>query len=220
MQRIQWIGGVGDTVGNLRPERRAVRVGREQVDVRLDERQVEERGAGPLGCLVVVGPRIERAERKVELVGDDLIQVNPEVAPVVPIKPGQHPFLPGVLERGIPVRVLPALTYREVVRQKLAAAKRLILVVAVHQVRIVGDAIGLGHAGAVGRIGRAASRSCVVAARIDFKGMGAGHRNTLGQIRPPVLVPEREVQLALGEVCASLGEDLHDAVRGIGAVQG
>ena len=173
-QVVERVGRVRQLVRNERPIGRAIRVAdflgagvaldllrgalRQDVGVGLDEGDAEERRAGAFRRPAIAGRAVERAERRVQPLGQLLVDVDPVVLPLVAVQPEDDAFVLGALERRVEVGVALALADREVGVVELPGPDDLFLVIVVDLVGVVRDAVGLVDPGARGVPGVAAIR--------------------------------------------------------------
>ena len=218
VQLIERIGGVREPIGNERPVRAPVRVLGEEVDARLHERDREERSAGTLGRVLVVRAPVERAEREIDARGELLIDVDPEVLSGEALDAEDHALGAGVLERGVEVGLAPALAHRRIVGEEQARLEHLGLVVVILRIGVIGDVVRLADPRATG-IPLEADVARIVGVGLHLEGVGVRVRDPLGHERGAGLVARGHEQLAVGEVGASLGEDLDHPVGRVGAVE-
>ena len=195
---------------DLRHERRAARVRRQQIHIRLQEAKSEEDAR----VLTFVRRRaaVECAGREGQLVRERLVEIHAEVLAREAVEQTEHARLAAVVERDVEVRVAAALPDRGVVGHVVARTEHLPELVEVRRVRVVRDQVRLLHTLAV-RVKAIAT----VRVELELMRLVAGH--LVRQPALPVLVAEREVGLALGQLRSALREDLHHAIRRVGAVE-
>ena len=198
------------------------------VDVRLEEHQAKEGSGLSFRRATVRRAAIERAHRRVQAGPDLLINVEPEVLPVVAAQPEDHALVAGFFERRVEVRPAQALPHGRVARPELTRVDQRIPVIVVRAERVVGDLVRLDDP----RTGRAET---VIPLGAD--GPGRIFRHAIGRRGvhfPRVVVREleasrhvvdttldagRHADTAIGQRLAALREHLHHAVGRVGAVQ-
>src|SRR5207247_1421892 len=96
------------------------------VHVRLEKHEAEERTALAFGGPPVRGLAVERAHRCVETGPDLLIDVEPEVLPVVAAKTEDDTFVPRLFDGGVEVRRTLTLPHRRVAGPKLTGGHEIV----------------------------------------------------------------------------------------------